>query len=104
MKIYGRTRKAVKEIIRICKDRNVLKEYLERKEQEVVDMLMELYDQEEVMRSYVESERYEAAEKAEKAANKKTAQRLLMMGKLSLEEVAIGSGLTMEEVEELAGL
>ncbi len=104
MKIYGRTRKAIKETIRIFKDRNVLKEYLERKEQEVVDMLMELYDQEEVMRSYVESERYEAAEKAEKSANKKTAQRLLMMGKLSLEEVAIGSGLTMEEVEELAGL
>ena len=81
-----------------------MKEYLERKEQEVLSMLMELYDQEEVMRSYVESERYEAAEKAEKAANKKTAQRLLMMGKLSIEEVAIGSGLTMEEVEELAGL
>ena len=102
--LYGRTRKAIKETIRICKDQNVLKEYLESKEQEVIDMLMELYDQEEVMRAYVESERYEAAEKAEKTANKKTAQRLLMMGKLSMEEVAVGSGLTMEEVEELAGL
>ena len=102
--LYGRTRKAIKETIRICKDKNVLKEYLESKEQEVIDMLMELYDQEEVMRAYVESERYEAAEKAEKTANKKTAQRLLMMGKLSMEEVAVGSGLTMEEVEELAGL
>ena len=102
--LYGRTRKAIKETIRICKDKNVLKEYLESKEQEVIDMLMELYDQEEVMRAYVESERYEAAEKAEKTANKKTAQRLLMMGKLSMEEVSVGSGLTMEEVEELAGL
>jgi hypothetical protein len=27
VKIYGRTRKAIKETIRICKDRNVLKEY-----------------------------------------------------------------------------
>ena len=60
VKVYGRTRKAIKETIRICKDRNVLREYLERKEQEVLSMLMELYDQEEVMRSYVESERYEA--------------------------------------------
>ena len=52
--IHGRTRKAVQESIRICKDRNVLKEYLSSREQEVVDMLMELYDEEEVLRSYVE--------------------------------------------------
>ena len=100
VKVYGRTRKAIKETIRICKDRNVLREYLERKEQEVLSMLMELYDQEEVMRSYVESERYEA----ENAIKIETAKRLLRMGKLSIEEVAAGSGLTVEEVEELAGL
>ena len=100
VKVYGRTRKAIKETIRICKDRNVLREYLERKEQEVLSMLMELYDQEEVMRSYVESERYEA----ENAIKIETAKRFLKMGKLSIEEVAAGSGLTVEEVEELAGL
>ena len=100
VKVYGRTRKAIKETIRICKDRNVLREYLERKEQEVLSMLMELYDQEEVMRSYVESERYEA----ENAIKIETAKRFLKMGKLSIEEVAAGSGLTVKEVEELAGL
>ena len=73
-----------------------MKEYLERKEQEVLSMLMELYNQEEVMRSYVESEKYDAA--------KETAKRFLKIGKLSIEEVAAGSGLTVEEVEELAGL
>lgn len=104
VKIHGRTRKAIKETIRICKDRDVLREYLESKEQEVLSMLMELYDQEEVMRSYVESERYEAAEEAENATKIETAQRLLRMGKLSIEEVAVGSGLTIEEVEQLADL
>ena len=59
-------------------------------------MLMELYDQEEVIKSFVESEKYDAA--------KETAQRLLRMGKLSIEEVAVGSGLTVEEVEALSGL
>lgn len=34
-KLYGNTKKAVTETIRICKNRNVLKEYLESKEQEV---------------------------------------------------------------------
>ena len=101
--LYGRTRKAIKETIRICKNKNVLKEYLESREQEVLSMLMELYDQEEVMRSYVESERYEAAEEAENATKIETAKRLLRMGKLSIEEVAAGSGLTVKEVEELAG-
>ena len=60
MKKYGRTRKAVTEAIRICKDRNVLSEYLSSKESEVVDIMMVLYDEEEIMRSYVESERYDA--------------------------------------------
>ena len=60
MAIYGRSQKAVMEAIRICKDRNVLAEYLSSKEKEVVDIMMVLYDEQEVMRSYVESEVYES--------------------------------------------
>ena len=48
------------EAIRICKDRNVLSEYLSSKESEVVDIMMVLYDEEEIMRSYVESEVYDS--------------------------------------------
>ena len=97
---HGRTREAVQEAIRICKERNVLKEYLSSREKEVVDMLMELYDEQEVIRSYVESEKYEV-ENATKIA---TARRLLKMGKLSIEEIAEGSGLTVEEVERLSDI
>lgn len=57
VKTYGRNRKAVKEAIRICKDRNILKEYLEKRESEVVDIMMQLYDQEEIMRMHIQSER-----------------------------------------------
>lgn len=59
MALHGRSQKAVLEAIRICKDRNVLTEYLISKEKEVVDIMMVLYDEQEVMRSYVESERYD---------------------------------------------
>ena len=45
MKKHGRTRKAVMEAIRICKDRNVLSEYLSSKESEVVSIMMGLYDE-----------------------------------------------------------
>ncbi len=98
--VHGRTREAVQEAIRICKERNVLKEYLSSREKEVVDMLMELYDEQEVIRSYVESEKYEV-ENATKIA---TARRLLKMGKLSVEEIAEGSGLTIKEVERLSDI
>ena len=98
MKEHGRTRKAVMEAIRICKDRDVLREYLSNRESEVVSIMMVLYDEEEIMRSYVESERYEAKydEKIE------TARRLLQMQKLANDDIAAGSGLTIEEVEKLA--
>ena len=50
VKLHGRTRKAVQEAIRICKDQDILREYLESRESEVVDIMMQLYDQEEIMR------------------------------------------------------
>ena len=50
IKLHGGTKTAILETIRICKDRDVLKEYLESRESEVVDIMMQLYDQEEIMR------------------------------------------------------
>ena len=50
IRLYGRTKEAILETIRICRYKDVLKEYLESKESEVVDIMMQLYDQEEIMR------------------------------------------------------
>ena len=97
---HGRTREAVQEAIRICKEKNVLKEYLSSREKEVVDMLMELYDQEEVIKSYVESEKYEA----ENAIKMETAKRMLEDGTFSMDKIAKFSDLPIEVVRELAGL
>ena len=96
--VYGRTKRAVLEAIRICKDKNVLKEYLESKEKEVVDIMMVLYDEQEVMRSYVESEVHEARH-GEKIA---TARRMLKRGKMSFEEISEDLNLPLEEIERLA--
>ena len=52
VRIYGRTLKAVEETIRICKDEKVLKEYLERQREEVIDIMMTLFDQETIMRNH----------------------------------------------------
>ena len=59
VKLYGRTQKAIEETIRICKDKNVLKEYLESREKEVINIMVALYDEQEVMDRYVASEKRE---------------------------------------------
>ena len=50
IKLHGKTQKAVQETIRICKDMDVLRKYLLSKESKVVDIMMQLYDKEEIMR------------------------------------------------------
>ncbi|MBR0091621.1 MAG: hypothetical protein IJP92_07970 [Lachnospiraceae bacterium] len=49
---YGYTKKAVEKTISICKRRNVLKEYLQEREKEVLDIMMVLYDEEQVVESF----------------------------------------------------
>ncbi|MCD8364280.1 MAG: Rpn family recombination-promoting nuclease/putative transposase [Clostridiales bacterium] len=61
VKIYGRKREAITEAIRICKDRNILKDYLTSREKEVVDIMITLFDQQEVLEDYIASDRREQA-------------------------------------------
>ena len=93
-KKYGQTKKAVTETIRICKNRNVLKEYLENKEQEVVDIMMTLFDDEQVLEAY--------AEDIKNSEARETAERMIRKGKMSLEEIAdYVPSLSLEELKEL---
>ena len=50
---YGRTRKAILETIRICRDQDILKEYLSSREKEVIGIMMALFDQERIMEQYM---------------------------------------------------
>ena len=59
--------------------------------------MMSLFDEEEIMRSYIRSERYEAEQ--EKA--KKTAIRLIKQGNMSLEDILEITELSVEVVREL---
>jgi DNA-directed RNA polymerase specialized sigma24 family protein len=55
--------------IKICKDQNILRDYLKKQEKEVVSIMMTLYNQEELLEEYVAYREKEAAkEAAEKAA------------------------------------
>ena len=97
-KKHGMTQKAVTETIRICKDRNVLKEYLLDREKEVVTIMMSLFDDEQIMKSFIKSERHEAAQESAR----ETAKRMIEKGKMSLEEIAdYVPSLSLEELKEL---
>lgn len=48
VKIYGRTLKAAKNIIRICRDMSLLNDYLAERELEVEGIMLTLFDQEQV--------------------------------------------------------
>ena len=93
-KHHGMTRKAVTETIHICKDRNVLREYLLDREKEVVTIMMSLFDEEQIMKSFIRSERHDEA--------RETAERMIKIGKLSLDEIAqCVPSLTLDELKEL---
>lgn len=82
------------EPIHICKDRNILKEYLENKEQEVVDIMMTLFDDEQVLEAY--------AEDIKNSEARKTAEKLIRKGKMSLEEIAeCVPALSLEDLRKL---
>ena len=96
-KLYGMTERTVRETIRICKDRNVLKEYLMNREMEVVTIMMSLFDDEQIMRTY--------AKDMARETTKRNAITMLKKGRISVEEIpAFFPELTSDDIEEIAFL
>ncbi len=57
-------------------------------------IMMSLFDEEQIMRSFIKSERHDEA--------RETAERMIKMGKLSIEEIALCvPSLSLDELKEL---
>lgn len=84
---HGKTRTAILETIRICKDKNILTEYILEREKEVEAIMLAMYDEEEILLDYIRSEKYEAAQEAKRENAKETAIQMLKAGKLSEDEI-----------------
>ena len=87
VKLYGRTRKAVLETIHICKDEDVLAEYLKDREKEVVDIMMTLFEQEYAVERYGDEKRAEGRTEGELNKAKEMAFSLFQMG-VPIEKIA----------------
>ena len=93
---YGRTRKAIQETIRICKDKNVLKEYLTEHEQEVQSIMVSLFDNDQIVKAYTK-------EKIEEGQTLKALEiaKKMLQESFSQDVVARISGLPLSEVNAL---
>ena len=94
IKEHGMTKQAVTETIRICKDRNILKQYLSSKEVEVVTIMMSLFDDEQIMRTYTKD--------IEKETARKKAKLMLSNGRITIQEMPVFfPEFTEEEAKEI---
>lgn len=68
--------------------------FLPNWEKEVVTIMMNLFDEEQIMKSFIKSERHDEA--------RETAERLIKKGKMSLDEIAeCVPTLSFDELREL---
>ena len=74
---YGFCGQAVNETLRICKTKNILKDYLEQRGKEVSRMLEDLFDQEVIEEEYRKALRREAREEGRKEGSKLVIKRYL---------------------------
>lgn len=75
-----------------------MKEYLESKEQEVTSIMMTLFDDEQILKAYAKDIEDNTTRKTER----KTAEKLIKKGKMSLEEIAeCVPALSLEELKKI---
>ncbi len=51
--LYGRNRVAIENAIRICRSKDILAEYLRIRESEVIGIMEELFDEKEILKTYI---------------------------------------------------
>ena len=93
VELHGRTRKAVEEIVRICRTTDVLAEYMRSREKEVKDIMFTLYDEEEILRRHDKT----VAEEAERRGLQNSIQKL--MSNLGLTQAQAMDALGIEQGE-----
>ena len=92
VKKYGRVKKAIEETLRICRDRGVLKEYLDAHEKEVLTVMMSMFDQEKSIQRY--------GQRMAREARLLAFAEMVEKNKLTVGDAAEALGMTVEEFQE----
>ena len=100
VQIYGRTRQAAEETVRICKDRGILKEYLEAHEKEVINSMIMLFEQEEAVKRYGNRRAAEALAQGRDEGKIAAYAEMVADGTLTIEQAAKKLSMTVEAFKE----
>ena len=113
-KLYENSIEVAMETYRICIEKGYLEEFMKSHEKEVIDMMAQLFDEEVMRKQYdIASRRKEREEgrlegrlegmiAGEEKNKLLTAQTLINMGLLSLENISLATGLPLSKVQELS--
>lgn len=97
-RLHGLTETAVTETVRICKDRNVLREYLESREKEVFDMMVTLFDEEQIMRAHDSTIFERGIEQGIEQGIIKTVLQFVRDGIITMEDAARRTGMSEKDL------
>ena len=97
IKKHGQTRKAVEETLLICRDKNVLEEYLKQRETEIMDIMTTLFDQDYVTKLYGIDQRREGMEEGKKEEKIDIAKAMKADG-MPIDLIEKYTGLSEEEI------
>ncbi len=100
IRIHGKTRKAVEETIRICRDKKVLEEYLKEREAEIMDIMTTLFDQDYITELYGRERENKGRKEGRKEGMEQTAINLLNMN-MDISFIEKATGLSKAEILEL---
>ncbi len=111
VKLLGRTEEAARETIRICKNRGVLKTYLESREKEVVNIMIMLFDQQYATEAYARNQALIAEKRGRQLGQQigqqigmiTTLKTLVSQGLITIEDAAKQAGMTVAEFEHESG-
>ncbi len=84
--LYGKTREAVKETIDECIEKNILKEYLNERRKEVMDIMTALFDDDVIQEMYEKSIRRESREQGLEEGLEQGKSDILSMNKYLIEQ------------------
>ena len=94
--------KCAEETVRICIEKGYLAEYLTTHQKEVISMMRELFDEQAMRESYDKARAREIRTEVELEKSIEIARNLLSTNSLSKKDIAKATGLSLEQVKELA--
>ena len=105
-KKYGLTQKAIKETIRLCYEKKILLRFLQKREVEIMTIMDATYEQRIANKNLRKRERAKGKAEgiAEGEAKEKMAiaKNLITMGSLNYASIAQATGLSVEQVAQIA--